>query len=102
MSSRLGARQDLLFVAAAAMIGFVGVFVFSLPDHGANAVSQVFASVGVGCDIKGNVSISSGERIYHVPGQQYYLDTKVDARFGERWFCSEADARAAGWRKSGV
>src|SRR5690606_16116293 len=24
------------------------------------------------CNIKGNISISTGERIYHVPGQTYY------------------------------
>lgn len=42
----------------------------------------------------------SGERIYHVPGQPYYDETRIDTAKGERWFCSEAQARAAGWRKS--
>lgn len=50
--------------------------------------------------IKGNVSFNSGEKIYHVPGQEYYDDTKIDPRYDERWFCTEAEARAAGWRKS--
>jgi hypothetical protein len=54
-----------------------------------------------GCNIKGNVS-TKGERIYHVPGQKYYNDTVIQASHGERWFCSEAEARAAGWRKSKV
>jgi len=54
------------------------------------------------CNVKGNISINSGERIYHVRGQKYYDDTKIRAEYGERWFCSEADARAAGWRKSRV
>lgn len=53
------------------------------------------------CDIKGNIS-SSGEKIYHVPGQRYYEVTKIDEAKGERWFCSEADAVAAGWRKAKV
>lgn len=53
------------------------------------------------CNIKGNVN-TRGERIYHVPGQRYYSDTKISAPHGERWFCSEADARKAGWRKSKV
>lgn len=53
------------------------------------------------CNIKGNVS-TQGERIYHVPGQEYYNDTRIQASHGERWFCSEAEARAAGWRKSKV
>ncbi|MDJ1632665.1 sunset domain-containing protein [Rhizobium rhizogenes] len=52
------------------------------------------------CKIKGNVSINTGERIYHVPGQEHYDETRIDYAYGERWFCSEAEARAAGWRKS--
>ena len=53
------------------------------------------------CNIKGNVS-TQGERIYHVPGQKYYNDTVIQSSHGERWFCSEAEARAAGWRRSKV
>ncbi len=51
------------------------------------------------CRIKGNIS-RSGERIYHVPGGQYYDRTKIDPSKGERWFCSEAEATVAGWRRS--
>jgi hypothetical protein len=51
------------------------------------------------CNIKGNIS-SGGERIYHVPGQKYYGGTSISARRGERWFCSEAEAREAGWRRA--
>lgn len=52
------------------------------------------------CDIKGNISINSGERIYHVPGQEFYDDTVIRTEYGERWFCTEAEARAAGWRRA--
>ena len=55
---------------------------------------------GSGCTIKGNISIDSGERIYHVPGQKFYSQTRISPEFGERWFCSEAEARKAGWRKA--
>ncbi len=51
------------------------------------------------CRIKGNIS-SKGERIYHVPGGRYYERTRINTSKGERWFCSEADAQAAGWRRS--
>jgi micrococcal nuclease len=51
------------------------------------------------CKIKGNIS-SSGEKIYHMPGQQYYDRTIIDTSKGERWFCTEAEAVNAGWRKS--
>ncbi|WP_457810280.1 sunset domain-containing protein [Rhizobium ruizarguesonis] len=52
------------------------------------------------CSIKGNVSIGSRERIYHMPGQEYYDETKISPQHGERWFCTEAEARAAGWRRA--
>lgn len=51
-----------------------------------------------GCRIKGN--ISSNGRLYHVPGQRYYDRTTITPSKGERWFCSEADAQAAGWRRA--
>lgn len=52
-----------------------------------------------GCTIKGNIG-SQGERIYHVEGGRFYGRTKIDPSRGERWFCTEAEAPAAGWRKS--
>lgn len=52
------------------------------------------------CVIKGNISTRSGERIYHVPGGEYYERTRVSPAKGERWFCSEQEAMAAGWRPS--
>lgn len=59
------------------------------------------ASSGVGhppgCDIKGNIN-SKGDRIYHLPGRSSYASTRINPDSGERWFCSEDEARAAGWR----
>ncbi|MAU54067.1 MAG: nuclease [Roseovarius sp.] len=52
-----------------------------------------------GCAIKGNLS-RSGARIYHLPGQADYARTTIQPETGERWFCSEAEARAAGWRRA--
>lgn len=49
------------------------------------------------CRIKGNIG-RSGKRIYHMPGQADYTATRIDESAGERWFCTEADARAAGFR----
>jgi hypothetical protein len=51
--------------------------------------------------IKGNIS-SSRERIYHVLGQRYYDKTLIHLSKGERWFCTEQEAVAAGWRKAKV
>lgn len=49
------------------------------------------------CTIKGNIN-AKGARIYHLPGQEYYQKTGIRTEKGERWFCSEAQARASGWR----
>jgi hypothetical protein len=48
------------------------------------------------CPIKGN--ISSNGHIYHAPWSPWYLKTSINIKIGERWFCSEAEALAAGWR----
>ncbi|MBD3662685.1 thermonuclease family protein [Sulfitobacter sp. TSTF-M16] len=56
---------------------------------------------GATCRIKGNIS-RDGKRIYHMPGQQYYTRTRINRLKGERWFCTEAEARGAGWRRSKV
>lgn len=49
------------------------------------------------CPIKGNIS-RDGTRIYHAPWSRWYDRTRIDTSRGERWFCDEAEARAAGWR----
>ena len=56
----------------------------------------------VGCSVKANISFNTGENTYHVRGQEYYWQTKINWLSGERWFCSEMAARQAGWRKSRV
>lgn len=51
------------------------------------------------CLIKGNIS-SSGDKIYHMSGCASYNRTEINEDDGERWFCSEEEAIAAGWRKA--
>lgn len=60
----------------------------------------LLAAVSPTCSVKGNISPNTGERIYHVPGQEYYSETRISLGMGERWFCSEAEAQQAGWRRS--
>lgn len=62
--------------------------------------SVAFAQSG-SCNIMGNVS-TRGERIYHMPGDKYYDETRISASHGERWFCSAEEAEAAGWRRARV
>lgn len=51
------------------------------------------------CAIKGNIN-ENGQRIYHLPFQHFYRRVKIDESKGERWFCTEQEAREAGWRRA--
>lgn len=83
--------SGLLFASAAG----VGV------TSGGVSLDSVRAMLpGSGCNIKGNISVNTGESIYHMPGQEYYDATRISPEHGERWFCSEEEARHAGWRKA--
>jgi len=77
-----------------------GLGLWSLPDPVPpwewRAAQRKHAGV---CNIKGNIS-STGARIYHLPEQRNYAQTRISTSKGERWFCSESEARAAGWRKA--
>lgn len=59
--------------------------------------ARTAAPPSAGCVIKGNIN-RRGDRIFHVPGQKYYRRTVINLAAGERWFCSAAEASAAGWR----
>lgn len=52
------------------------------------------------CRTKGNISYNTGQKIYHVLGQEYYQSTRINVLAGERYFCNERDARTAGWRRA--
>jgi hypothetical protein len=51
------------------------------------------------CIIKGNISANE-EHIYHLPFRHFYPRVKIDEGSGERWFCTEQEAREAGWRRA--
>lgn len=50
------------------------------------------------CVIKGN--IDRQRKTYHVPGCTQYPFTVVEEDIGEAWFCTEKEAKAAGYTKS--
>lgn len=52
------------------------------------------------CDIKGNISKTTGEKIYHISGCASYNKTVINEAEGEMWFCTESEALNAGWRKA--
>ncbi len=52
------------------------------------------------CPIKGRVA--SRAKVYVMPWMQGYDRIKIRTSRGERWFCTEEEARQAGWRPSGA
>lgn len=51
------------------------------------------------CVIKGEITIAK-DHVYYLPGSRDYDRITISTRRGERWFCTEQDAREAGWRPS--
>ena len=65
-----------------------------------SSAPQVISASQTQCNIKGNISISSGRKIYHLPGMADYESTNIEPVHGERWFCSESEAISHGWQKA--
>ena len=51
------------------------------------------------CTIKGNIEENTGNRFYHLPFCRHYDKVIIDLDRGERWFCTEAEAIQAGFKK---
>lgn len=83
----------------AAHVRGVGIHGGSVEAPAAFRAASSRSAAPEACVIKGNIS-ASGERIYHLPGQEHYARTRISPAKGERWFCYEAAARAAGWRRA--
>lgn len=49
------------------------------------------------CTIKSNIDKATGSRLYHLPRCRHYNQIVLDADRGEKFFCSEAEAKAAGF-----
>jgi len=65
-------------------------------DYRAERWAEAKGRAPKGCPIKGNISANG--KIYHPPWSPWYDRTKINEARGERWFCTEAEALAAGWR----
>lgn len=65
-----------------------------------NRFPALISSVTTGCVIKGNISVNTGNKNYHLPGMEDYENTIIDPSKGEKWFCTESEAIANGWKKA--
>ena len=99
---RILAPLTILLLALAPLSAFAADPIIgqaSVIDGDTIEIPRVGQVVIDACKIKGNIN-RGGEKIFHVPGGQYYRSIKIDRSKGERYFCSEAEARKAGWRRS--
>lgn len=53
------------------------------------------------CTIKGNIR-EDGGKVYLTPGCNNYTNTIIEKSRGEDWFCTEKQAKSAGFGKSGL
>jgi endonuclease YncB( thermonuclease family) len=65
-------------------------------EYRARRWAEVEQQTPDGCAIKGN--ITKHGRIYHMPWSPWYAQIRIEPEKGKRWFCTEAEALAAGWR----
>lgn len=93
-------RYSDTYAAAETMARQQGIGIWSGVNQPAweyRATRRAGTSETSACRIKGNIS-QSGDRIYHLPDSRSYAATRISEAKGERWFCSEQEARTAGWR----
>lgn len=94
-ASKVRFMRQLINIGIFAGIAFFAVRAVIKPST--NPIRPVIQSE---CVIKGNISISNGKQWYHLPGMEDYERTRIDISKGERWFCTEQEAIAAGWKKA--
>ena len=70
----------------------------TITPYPTNTQSAECQSPDCGCVIKGNIN-SDGKKIYHCPNSPNYDDVRLN-KYGERYFCTEADAIAAGFTRT--
>jgi cold shock CspA family protein len=88
-------------IETAISIGIMAVIALFVREFSrSRSPSPVTSITKPGCTIKGNISIDTGNKVYHLPGMEDYESTVIDPTQGEKWFCTESEAIANGWRKA--
>lgn len=90
-------RRLLKTVISGGILAIISILTMGL---GANSAPVTTSGAEPGCVIKGNISVATGKKLYHLPGIRNYEATIIDPTKGERWFSSEAEAQANGWIKA--
>ena len=86
-------KEELRIVANQAKEEKLGIF--------SSKCTQLVNEAKPECSIKGNFNQTNERKVYHFPGCQQYGSIPVELHLGDQWFCSEAEAKKAGFVKSG-
>ncbi len=82
-------------------IGFLAAIVLFQMQFSSNRSPPPITSITKpGCVIKGNIAVDTRDKLYHIPGMEDYDRTIISPAKGERLFCSESEALAAGWQRA--
>jgi len=87
-----------------ALVVIIGLIAFSFNSPSSSEASDI-ENVVPTCEdpqIKGNISFTTGEKIYHMPGDPQYERTDIMESEGEQMFCTEQEAQDEGWRHAQV
>lgn len=80
-----------------------GILLLQAEDSAKKAKRGIWSSLCAGkndCFIKGNVRRDKGTKTYHFPECFNYEKIVVNEKEGDKWFCTEKEAVAAGFRKA--
>ncbi|NEO14852.1 MULTISPECIES: cold shock domain-containing protein [Moorena] len=93
-------RKRNLLETVLGVVILAAMALFTIQFSRSRSPSSITSSTKPGCMIKGNISVTTGKKLYHLPAMEDYESTVIDLSKGERWFCTESEAIANGWRKA--
>lgn len=93
-------RKGNLLETVVGVVVLAAIALITMQFDRSRSPSPITSITQPGCVIKGNISIETGNKLYHLPGMEDYESTVIDPAGGEKWFCSESEAIASGWRKA--
>jgi cold shock CspA family protein len=104
VSKRLETRRQHeqvgVFGAVIGGVTLVSVVLISMQSEPSTSPPPITAITQPDCVIKGNISVNTDKKWYHVPGMEDYESTVISPEKGERWFCSESEAIENGWQRA--
>ncbi len=79
---------------------FQSVISMSSSAQETNGLLKEYKQLDWKCSIKWNLSFPDKEKIYHIPTCTDYIETKINIKNWERYFCTQQEAINAGFRIS--